>query len=62
MKKEEFIELYHRLTLKELCKLLNCSTTVIYSLLDRYDIPHKHNKYRDYSYLRGKRSSKITLN
>lgn len=61
MKKEEFIALYHSLTLKELCKQLNCSVTLIYSLLDEYDIPRKKNKFRDYSYLKNKRGRKLSL-
>ena len=52
MKKEEFVELYHTLTIRELCEQLNCSTTTIYSLLDRYEIPKKGNKFRDYDRVR----------
>lgn len=61
MKKDEFIELYHNLTLKELCQHLNCSVTLIYSTLDKYKIPRKQNKFRDYSYLKGKREGRIQL-
>lgn len=61
MKKEEFIKLYHNLSIKELCKELNCSTTLIYSLLDKYEIPRKNNSFRDYSYLKSKRTSRIEL-
>lgn len=61
MKKEEFIELYHAMTLKELCKHLSCSVTLIYGLLDKYKIPRKGNKYRDYSHLREERKRRIEL-
>lgn len=61
MKKEEFIELYHNLSVKELCQHLNCSVTVIYNLLDRYNIPRKKNSFRDYTYLQGRRKSKYNL-
>lgn len=61
MKKEEFIELYKTLTLKELCKHLKCSTTLIYSLLDKYEIPRKYNSCRDFNCLKGKRNSRIKL-
>lgn len=61
MKKEEFIELYHNLSVKELCERLNCSVTTIYSLLDRYKIPKKGNRYKDYTCLRKSRKPKINL-
>ena len=62
MKKEEFIELYNNLTIKELCKVLNCSSTLVYSLLRRYDIPKKYNKFKNYDYLKNGKKSKINLN
>lgn len=61
MKKEDFIKLYHNLSIEELCKELNCSTTLIYSLLDRYEIPRKNNSFRDYGYLKKSRTSRIKL-
>lgn len=61
MKKEEFITLYQSLTIKELCKVMNCSTTMIYSLLDRYGIPKKRNNFRDFSYLKGQKKKRINL-
>ena len=61
MKKEEFIKLYHSMTLNELCEHLNCSVTLIYGLLDKYKIPRKGNKYRDYSYLKKGRECRIQL-
>lgn len=61
MKKEEFVELYNNLSIKELCKVLNCSPTLIYSLLKRYEIPKKYNTYKDYNYLKSNRKSKINL-
>ncbi len=55
MKKEQFVELYKTLTVNELCKQLGCSTTTIYALLERYNIPKKGNKYRDYGHCKGAR-------
>lgn len=61
MKKEQFIELYQNLTIKELCTQLNCSTTAIYSMLKRYGIPKKGNKFRDYGYMRDNKNVKYKL-
>ena len=55
MKKDDFLRLYNSLTIKELCKELNCSPTVIYSLIKKYNLPKKGNAFRDYSYLKKER-------
>lgn len=61
MNKNEFIKLYQNLSIKDLCKRLNCSTTMIYSLLDKYEIPRKNNSFRDYGTLKTNRKSRIEL-
>jgi predicted DNA-binding transcriptional regulator AlpA len=41
MKKEEFAELYHTLSLDELKAILNVSIPTIYKRIEEYDIPKK---------------------
>ena len=41
MKKEDFIELYNTLSLKELSKRLNCSVPTIYERIEEFGIKKK---------------------
>lgn len=56
MKIEDFKKMYYSMSIAELCKELDCSATMIYTLLDRHGIERKNNKFRDYTATKPKKA------